>query len=62
MKMLLKSDIWFEAENLDDAFKKLSEHFSKLRYGHNTDLIEFGEMHLETHRNVTSRRLFYEGK
>lgn len=40
MKFRMVSDIVFEAEDLDGAFKKLSNHLIKLQQGYASDGIE----------------------
>lgn len=49
----LTADITFEAENIDDAFRKLSKHFKALCYDNNeNDLIPFKEGSLEISKEV----------
>jgi hypothetical protein len=49
----LKADFEFEAENIDDALKKLSKHFSSISEGKNSQLILKGDIKIklkkETH-------------
>lgn len=46
-KFTMKADIVFSAENLDDAFNKLSEHFIKLQQMEESDLIEKGQIEIK---------------
>lgn len=47
-KFKLKANIIFEAENIDDAFSMLSEHFSSLYYNSPANLLDFrGEMKID---------------
>jgi len=42
-----RADAYFSAENLDDAFNRLAEHFKRVMDGKDSELFEDGEMHLE---------------
>ncbi len=46
MNFNLKSDICFEAENLEDAFLKLERHFRQLRLSEESDLFEEGTIEI----------------
>lgn len=39
MKFQMVCDMEFEAEDIDDAFEKLSEHFLKLQQGYDSTLL-----------------------
>lgn len=47
-KFRLTADITFDAEDLEDAFKELKEHFEMLESGNATLMAFEGEMKLET--------------
>ena len=49
MYFILKADCEFTADNLDDAFKLLEEHFRKLREDEDYDETPFlaGEIHIQ---------------
>jgi len=48
MKFVLKGEVYFYAENINDAFKKLSDHFYKLTLEENNEsnLFESGEIEI----------------
>ena len=47
MKFAMRANIEFQADDLDDAFLKISEYYKKLRKGDtDTDLIDIGEIHI----------------
>jgi len=46
MKFAMRANIEFQADDLDGAFLKLSEHFGKLKKGLDTDLINIGAIHI----------------
>lgn len=43
----LEGDFLFDAQNIDDAFKKLVEHFQRMERGEDSDLIKLGEIHIK---------------
>ena len=46
-----KGDFTFSAEDIDDAFARLSEHFTKIANGEDSNLLESGEINIERESN-----------
>ena len=46
-----KGDFTFSAEDIDDAFARLSEHFTKIANGEDSNLLESGEINIERKSN-----------
>lgn len=47
MIFVIKADAHFEAENIDDALEKLSDHFRKIVDGEDSELFIGGEIQIE---------------
>ena len=46
MMFLMKSTVVFEADDIDDAFGKLSKHFEDLELGYESELFVDGELEI----------------
>lgn len=47
MKFEFNANIFFEADNIDDAFKKLEKHFKELSNGEDSEPFFEGGMHID---------------
>ncbi len=47
MRFRMVADIEFDADDVDDAFLALSDHFTMLRHNQESDLIEVGSISIE---------------
>lgn len=56
-KFIFRANFEFSAEDLNDAFSLLSEHFLKMKKGEDSSLIEVGDIHLHLKESEEDERV-----